>query len=445
FSVAGPNEQRWFVHVAISLLDTCTELGAKRPQGTAVHLVDVRGRFVCKPDALLHSADPSVARPVSGVRAGIRYERADGEAMLAAVARAPWGFQVIAEQSERDAFAASRQIRDESAFSIAAGALAAILAGLLLARGIHGPVQQLAHGAEQVARGEFNHRLPESGNDELAELSRTFNRMSQEIEKRDREIRAWNEELRQRVEQRTSELKQAQAALLESRKIAALASLGAGVAHEINNPLTGVIGLTQLLKSKLRDPKESELLGAVEREALRIRDIVQRMQVLSHVQEQRGYATLAPDALVDRLLEGKRAELEAASIALERPSSAPAARVRGNAGELEQALHELLDNALKAMRGRTGKLRIASELLEDELYKLSIADSGHGIAPENLERVFEPFFTTKSDWQGKGLGLTLAYRVIEAHAGTIRLQSALGEGTTVTITLPLARRDSHLA
>jgi two-component system NtrC family sensor kinase len=433
-----------FVHAGLSLEGVCAGLAANPAAGTTVQLLDARGRSVCAKDGLARTVDASLLTAAKEARGSFRYVRSDGEPMLAAVASARLQFRVVSEQPERDALAASRRMRNLSALYIGAGAIAAIVAGLWLARSIHRPVQRLANGAELVARGDFSARMPESGRDELANLSRTFNRMSVEIEKRDREIRGWNEELQKRVDQRTAELKETQAALLESRKIAAVASLGAGVAHEINNPLTAVLGITQLLKSKIGKSKEGELLGAMEGEAIRIRDIVQRMQTLSHAEEERGYQPVTPSEILDSVLERRKRELAEASVAVERAYVANGVRVHGNRGELEQAFDEVVDNAVKAMRGKPGTLRIATDASAEDVCKVRITDTGRGIAAADLDRVFEPFFTTKDDWHGKGLGLTLAYRVIEAHRGTIRLQSKVGEGTAVTITLPIVRRLSHL-
>jgi signal transduction histidine kinase len=97
------------------------------------------------------------------------------------------------------------------------------------------------------------------------------------------------------------------------------------------------------------------------------------------------------------------------------------------------------------MRGREGKLTVALDVLDSELVRMRVTDTGRGIDAEHLEQVFEPFYTTKDDWQGQGLGLAVAYRIVEAHHGSIKLQSKPGAGTTVTMLLPALRRGAHLA
>ncbi|HEY2736031.1 MAG TPA: ATP-binding protein, partial [Polyangiales bacterium] len=308
------------------------------------------------------------------------------------------------------------------------------------------PLTRLARGAESIAKGDFSVRLAVEGRDELAGVADSFNHMCAEIEAREREIRNWNEELRMRVDDKTDELKRAQSALLESRKIAAMAALAAGVAHEINNPLTGVIGLTQVLMGRARKHGSSdvELLASIEREALRVRDIVNKMLSLTQVQETRGLKELRPAELLHEVLNARREQFARAGIEIEETFEADLPSVLGDREQMSHVFEELIDNAIKAMRGRAGQLHVATQAIDGELVKLRIADTGRGIAPEHLDKVFEPFFTTKDDWHGQGLGLTAAYRVIEAHHGTIKLDSRLGLGTTVTIALPIKRQGAHL-
>ena len=394
--------------------------------------------------------DRELAEQLSfGERASLRYVRADGTEMLASAATTPWGFRVIVAQPMQEAFAASARRRPESLLSLAIGAVSAVGAGLLPGSGITRPLLRLSRGAELVAQGQFGVRLEVDGRDELSGVTASFNHMCGEIEAREREIRGWNEELRARVEQKTSELKSAQDALLESRKLAAMSALAAGVAHEINNPLTGVIGLTQILLSRSKKRAnvdgDAELLKSVEREALRVRDIVSKMLLLSEARQASGFSEVRPsDWLQDGLGERKSA-LTAANIEVREQIAPNLPSVVGNHAQLVHVLCELIDNAEKAMRGRPGTLVLALDALDAGVVRLRVTDSGRGIAKEHLEQVFEPFFTTKDDWQGQGLGLAVAYRIVEAHSGSIKLESKVGEGTSVTVLLPAKRGGAHLA
>jgi two-component system NtrC family sensor kinase len=450
FRVAGPSAPLT-VLVGFALNGACTELGRERLDKSVVLLLDGAGQKLCAfpVDESRGETDHGLLAAIRyGQRESLRYTRPNGTEMLAAAASTPWGFRVIVAQPLSEAFAPSARMRMESLLWIAVGVLAALAAGLVLARTISQPLARLARGAELVAKGDFSVRLAVEGRDELADVTESFNRMCAEIEAREREIRNWNEELRARVDDKTTELRQAQNALLESRKIAAMAALAAGVAHEINNPLTGVIGLTQVLIARARKQAgasaDLELLASVEREALRVSDIVRKMLSLTQVRETRGLKELRPAELLQEVLNARREQLERAGISVEERFDADVPSVFGDREQMSHVFEEIIDNAMKAMRGGSGHLMVASQSIDGQLVKLRVEDTGRGIAPEHLDKVFEPFFTTKDDWHGQGLGLTAAFRVIEAHHGTIKLDSRLGHGTTVTIALPAKRQGAHL-
>jgi signal transduction histidine kinase len=170
------------------------------------------------------------------------------------------------------------------------------------------------------------------------------------------------------------------------------------------------------------------------------------MLLLSESREAGGHTELRPLVWVRDALGERKAALAAAEICVEEELATDLPPMLGDHGQLVHVLCELLDNAAKAVRGRPSKkLRVVLDLFDGELLRLRVSDDGRGIAQEHLEQVFEPFFTTKDDWQGQGLGLAVAYRIIEAHRGSIKLESKLGEGTTVTVLLPAKRRGAHLS
>jgi len=447
----GPVSDPWLVVIGIGLDSVCAELAAERPSGSQIMLFDAAGRSFClAPDgaeAASGVAPGLLAKLGNGRRSGLRYEDQAGHSMLAATWTTPGGYRVAVAQPVRTAFAPSRRMRLESSLWIAIGVLAAVGAGLLLSRAINQPLELLSRGAQRVAGGDFAVRLAVDGSDELAEVTRSFNHMCGEVERRDREIRAWNEELRIRIDNKTAELERTHNALLESRKIGAMSALAAGVAHEINNPLTGVIGLTQVLIARARKDSravaEQEMLKSIEREAQRVGQIVKKMAELSETSEDRRVSEVSLTDALHSVLHARRDQLAQAGIELhESFDSMPP--VMGQPEQLVQAFDAVVDNAVKAMRGRAGSLSVTTRLGSDGLARLQVVDTGKGIAPEHLGKVFEPFFTTKEDWNGHGLGLTAAYRVIEAHHGVIRLDSQLDHGTTVTIDLPTRREGAHL-
>jgi signal transduction histidine kinase len=318
-----------------------------------------------------------------------------------------------------------------------AAALAALLAAWFT-RSISGRVRRLAKGAAEIGAGKLEARVPNRGRDEVAELGRTMNEMATRLRTQRDEILDWNRTLEARVAEKTRELAQAQELLLRSQKLAAIGELGAGMAHEINNPLAGVLGVTQLVLLDLLpgDPRR-EPLQDIERQALRIKEIVGNL--LRFAQEQRGEADamrVDVSAMVDQALAliGPSV-LEQRGIRIEKRISALLPAVRGVPHQLQEALVQILTNARNAMPDG-GKLNIEASEQNGKLVTIRIADTGHGIKPEHLDRIFDPFFTTKAEWGATGLGLSIVHRIVEAHGGKIAVESQLGHGAIFTVTLP---------
>jgi signal transduction histidine kinase len=401
--------------VAFSLHDACTALASYAGSAMSVRL-EVHGRVVC---------------------GGMPLEQA-----VSGTAAMENGWRVVAEQPSERAFASLQHIRAESWLWIALGAAAAVIAGIVLAQSIRSPVRELAVGAQAIANGRYDHRIASASRDELGDLARAFDRMAGEIERKNAELHQWNAELVARVAARTAELEQAQEQLLESRKLGAIAVLTAGVAHELNNPLAGVLGLTQVMLSRTDlDDRSRRSLGSIEREAERMRSIIEKMSTLGEP-VQHGVLLEVAD-IAELAIERAAPRLEAARIAVELDMPPGLPRICGNRAQLEPVFEQLVDNAIAAMSGG-GALTIRAHAT-DEIVTVTVADSGCGIDPSLHGRIFEPFFTTKdNNWRGLGLGLTIARQVVEAHHGRIRVTSELGRGTTMTLTFPAARRSSRL-
>jgi two-component system NtrC family sensor kinase len=415
-SAAGAHGERWVVAVGLSLAALCTRLSVGEGE-TRTLLVDDLGAPLCG--------------------AG----RVDAPEMLTARAKLGNGWEVVSQEPRATAFAASRDLARQSLMLLALSLAVALTAGLLLARRITRPVRVLTDGARELGRGNFQKRLNLPGADELALLGAAFDQMSDEVEKRDVELQRFNAELQQRVEERTRELKDAQAQLLQSQKIAAVSSLGAGIAHEINNPLTSVLGFAQILKMRAgRDKRadDEKALAVVESEAQRIKQIVQTLLTFS--QSYAGESFTELDA--NQLLELAVKQVPLGDVQVVRELAAELPQVVGNPAQLQEAIIQLLKNAVTAMKGR-GKLTLRTTRA-DGLVTVEVADTGKGIAPEVLPKIFDPFFTTKDDWRGEGLGLTLVHRIVEQHHGRIRANSVVGQGSTFTLTLPAATRRAHL-
>jgi two-component system, NtrC family, sensor kinase len=215
------------------------------------------------------------------------------------------------------------------------------------------------------------------------------------------------------------------------------------LAHEINNPLTSVLGLAQMLIMRTpADSEQSKFLTGIEQEAQRICSIVARLRSLTESFGGEGFERLDVSALVAeslRLVEQRCSE-QGIVVTQDPATNLPA--VLGNRLQLRQVVVQLCDNAIKAMP-QGGRLTLGLTHAGG-LVRLTVEDTGCGIAPEHLDRIFDPFFTTKTDWRGTGLGLTTAFRTIEQHHGSIKAASVVGEGTVITVTLPAAVQGTQL-
>jgi signal transduction histidine kinase len=251
------------------------------------------------------------------------------------------------------------------------------------------------------------------------------------------------------LEKLNQELKTAQSQLIQSAKMAAVGQLGAGVAHELNNPLGGILGYAQFILDKLKRPEFgaedfkgcSKYLDSIEREAARCKGIVENLLKFS-----RRPIVAKPEALdiaaalADTLsIIGHQLKLKNIKLTLDiKPDLF---RVIGIINQLQQVFTNLILNAQQAMP-ESGELKITAYNILDEKTKtptqvrIEFQDTGTGIPEENLAHLFEPFFTTKLKEKGTGLGLAVSYQIIQDHKGTIEVTSQVGKGTTVAITLP---------
>jgi len=451
--VEGPKKLRWVLAAALSLQPLCAAISRVGASGASAYLVDPGGRAVCRAgeEGRLGTVDPALLRSRGPGEQLLELQGPKGELRIAAVAGTAAGWRAVVEQPAEVAYASNARMRNETLGWLALSLAVALASGLLLSRRILRPVRQLLEGAGLLAQGQFHHRLAVESADELGQLSGAFNHMGQEIEARDKEIRAFNEELQQRVDQRTRELRDAQEQLLHSQKMAAITGLGAGFAHEINNPLTAVIGLSQVMLNRLqaRDPgggtEDQKVLEALEEEAHRIRRVVRTLLSLSQNPGGDGFADLDVRELVDGAIQLVQEKLAEAQIEVVRCYQQGVPRVRGNSAQLRQVLLDLFNNSRAAMSGTGGRLTVATSSIAQGAVRIEVSDTGRGISPEHLPKIFDPFFTTKDEWRSEGLGLTVASRVVENHKGRIQAQSEVGKGTTLTITLPAAPSGAHLA
>src|SRR5216684_232033 len=370
---------------------------------------------------------------------------ADGSEWLAAAAPVgAMGWAVGVAQPASTAFSGAVRVRDYTLFWAAVALLLTAVLGALLSRGLSQPVRELSQGVSALAEGRYDQTVQVDSRDELGQLADGFNRMSREIRRRDEEIRAWNAELQQRVDHRTAELKMAQDQILRTRRLAAIGSLGAGIAHELNNPLTAVSGLISLARKQLGEssPQAETLKQALE-QARRVSKVVGDLRQFAEQERTHGGRRFPLSQPVQSALDLYAEELREKRIEVRQELKDGLREAQGDPVQIQQVVAHLVQNAIAAMP-EGGELRIGLTDVAGDALKLTVSDSGKGIPAEMRERIFDPFFTTKDGAAGVGLGLSISHSIVEAHHGQLLVDSAPGRGATFTILLPAAAPAAHL-
>ena len=371
--------------------------------------------------------------------------RADGSEWLAAAAPVgTMGWAVAVAQPASAAFSGAVRVRTYTVFWAAVALVLTGVLGMLLARGLSAPVRELSQGVRALAEGRYDQTVAVDSRDELGQLADGFNHMVGEIRRRDDEIRAWNSDLQQRVEHRTAELKLAQDQILRTRRLAAIGSLGAGIAHELNNPLTAVAGLISLARKQLGDtsPQSDTLKQALE-QTRRVSKIVSDLRQFAEQERSEGGRRFPLEQPMRSALELYAEEMRDKGIDVRQEVKAGLREAQGDPLQIQQVIAHLLQNAIAAMP-EGGELRIGLTDVAGDALKLTVSDSGKGIPTEMRERIFDPFFSTKDGAAGVGLGLSISHSIVEAHHGKLLVDSAPGRGATFTVLLPAAAPAAHL-
>jgi two-component system NtrC family sensor kinase len=328
-------------------------------------------------------------------------------------------------------------------------ALVLVVAGLvstgLVNRVVHEPIKRLEEGTRRLAAGDLTARIEVPGRHELAELAEAFNRMAEELAAAQHQLTDWSRRLEEKVVEKTGELQKAQRQVLHMEKMASLGKLSATVAHELNNPLSGILTYARLVERELTDlPLEEapraemgDHLRLIQAECRRCGGIVQNLLLFARRTEGAAMAPVDLDAVVERGLKLVRHHLDLHAIHLDLRPLGGDLRPVADAGQLEQALVALFVNAIEAMEGPEGGDELAVHLTrEDGWVRIDVGDTGVGIHPDILPHIFEPFFSTKNQESGVGLGLAVVYGIVERHGGSIEVESQPGRGTVFHLRLP---------
>ena len=306
--------------------------------------------------------------------------------------------------------------------------LLVVSAYLLLDRVVLRPLEGLAAASRRIAAGDYGATVPEpTGRDEIADLLRAFNQMTAEV-------RGYHGELERRVADATARVKATERNLVLAQRLAAMGTLAAGIAHEVNNPLGGMLNAARRLHGDVPAGRARTYVELLTDGLQRIEQTVRK--VLQFTPRSVHPAPVDLRDLVRRAVDLARHRLDKQGITFVEALPEDLPTVEGEANELTQVFLNLLINAVDATP-TGGRIPLAGRRGERGV-EVDVADTGSGMDEATLARCFDLFFTTKAQGEGTGLGLAIVHHIVTAHGGTIELASAPGKGTTVHLRFPTA-------
>lgn len=319
-----------------------------------------------------------------------------------------------------------------------------VVVAVFVRRLVSQPVRQLREGTRRISGGDLETRIEVSGRHELAGLAEAFNQMADDLCASRREVLEWSQKLEEKVVEKTQELSRSQRQVLHMEKMASLGKLSATVAHELNNPIGGVLTYARLVRREISEqPIDAEVreemtryLNLVEKECLRCGGIVQNLLLFAR----RNGAEFAPvdvNEIVERSLMLVRHHFVISGVEVRSEMLEGDSQIQADAGQLQQALVALMVNADEAMKEWNGDKELSVRLHgNEEEIEIEIADTGVGIPAESLPHIFDPFFSTKEVENRVGLGLAVVYGIVRRHGGRIDVESTVGQGTVFRLHLP---------
>jgi two-component system NtrC family sensor kinase len=322
----------------------------------------------------------------------------------------------------------------------------AIACGVFIVLLINRPMRRLSKGMEELGNGNLDYRISVNSKDELGKMAKRFNEMSSKLKEAYESIKEWSDTLNDKVNEKTEELKNIYSQVNQIEKLASLGKLSATVAHELNNPLEGILTYSKLISKKLNNRNENgdysrliEYLQLISDESSRCGKIVKDLLLFSH----KGYDELDKDdliSIIDKSITLIDHHLEIHKIEAVKEYEKESIEIFCNAQKIQQALISLYINSIEAM-SNPGKIIIRVNTNEKNVF-IRIIDEGTGISPKDLPHIFEPFYSTKEASKGTGLGLAVVYGIITNHKGSVKVEKTSERGTTFLITLPLERTNN---
>ncbi len=328
------------------------------------------------------------------------------------------GMNVVTRISVSAAYLTARQLLSDLVIVGLIIVFIAAISGVVVSRRFTAPLETLSAAVRKVGKGNFEVNVDIESRDEIGQLSTSFNEMAYELKEREHS------------------LKTAQLALVQSEKMAAVGTLSAGLAHEVKNPLSAVLGYAQLSKRKLEQPEiVKKHLETIENETRRCNEIIGNLMQFSRA-EKGQFTDVAVNQVVEKSISIVDHQLGLNNVKVNMELAPDIPEIIGNPNQLQQVLMNLAINAQQAMAPDGGNIDIVTSCDDDKVY-ISVSDTGPGISEDMAKKIFEPFYTTKAAGEGTGLGLSVTYGIIQDHKGDIRVERAESGGARFVIELPL--------